>query len=119
MENQNLKPPPLGEEKTAYESIAESQKFKQLVKSKTKFLAPLSIFFLLFYFSLPLLTSYSTILNKPAIGSISWVWIFAFAQFIMTWALSMIYVKKANKFDRMTEDISDDFQVENKGDQPL
>ncbi|MEK4030057.1 MULTISPECIES: DUF485 domain-containing protein [Bacillaceae] len=119
MGNQKLKPPPLGAEKTTYESIAESPKFKQMVKSKTKFLVPLSIFFLLFYFSLPLLTSYSTILNKPAIGSISWVWIFAFAQFIMTWALSMIYVKKANQFDQMSDDILNDLQVEKKGDQPL
>ena len=119
MGNQKLKPPPLREEKTTYERIAESSEFKHMVKNKNKFLVPLSIFFLLFYFSLPLLTSYSTILNKPAIGSISWVWVFAFAQFAMTWALSMIYVRKANQFDQMSDDILNDFQVEKKGDQPL
>ncbi|KMY53737.1 membrane protein [Bacillus sp. FJAT-27231] len=116
MGNQKLTPLPLTEEKTTYEKIAESKKFKHMVKTKNKFLVPLSIFFLLFYFSLPLLTSYSTILNKPAIGSISWVWVFAFAQFIMTWSLSMIYVKKANQFDQMSDDILSDFQVERKGD---
>jgi len=58
-----------------------------------------------FYFTLPILTSYSTILNNPAIGSISWAWIFASAQFIMTWALCMIYSKRAAQFDVMVEKI--------------
>ena len=74
--------------------IANSSKFKQLMSQKKKFLIPLTVFFLLFYFMLPILTSYTTILNKPAIGSITWTWVYAFAQFIMTWVLSMIYVRK-------------------------
>ncbi|KIL80787.1 DUF485 domain-containing protein [Bacillus badius] len=118
MENTKLKSP-LQEEKTIYENIASSPKFIQMVKSKNKFLVPLSVFFLLFYFSLPLLTSYSNILNKPALGPISWVWIFAFAQFIMTWSLSMIYVRKANQFDQLSDEILNDFQAEDKGEQQL
>ncbi|MET1031027.1 DUF485 domain-containing protein [Domibacillus tundrae] len=82
-----------------YETIASSPEFKSLVRKKNKFLLPVTVFFLLFYFSLPLLTSFSTVLNRPAIGDISWVWLFALAQFIMTWTLCMIYVKKANGFD--------------------
>lgn len=88
-----------------YAAIAASPEFKSLVRKKNKFLFPVTVFFLLFYFTLPLLTSFSTVLNKPAIGDISWVWIFALAQFIMTWALCMVYVKKANKFDKDSEKI--------------
>ena len=35
-------------------------------------------------------------LNTPAFGDVTWAWVFAFAQFIMTWALCMIYSKKRN-----------------------
>ncbi|KAB7708202.1 DUF485 domain-containing protein [Bacillus aerolatus] len=119
MENKKFDLPPSSEKKNTYERIAESPDFKHLVNTKNKFIVPFSIFFLLFYFSLPLLTSYSTILNKPAIGPISWVWVFALAQFVMTWTLSMIYVRKANQFDQMSDTILSDFRVEKKGDQSL
>ena len=88
-----------------YEAIAASPEFKSLVRKKNKFLFPITVFFLMFYFTLPLLTSFSTVLNKPAIGDISWVWIFALAQFVMTWTLCMVYVKKANRFDKESEEI--------------
>ncbi|MCI2254063.1 DUF485 domain-containing protein [Domibacillus sp. 8LH] len=88
-----------------YEKIAASPEFKSLIRKKNKFLLPVTIFFLLFYFSLPLLTSFSTVLNKPAVGDISWVWVLALAQFIMTWTLCMVYVKKANGFDADAESI--------------
>ena len=88
-----------------YEKIAESPEFKHLMKEKKKFLIPLTIFFLIFYFMLPVLTSFTTILNKPAIGSITWVWVYAMAQFIMTWVLCMIYVRKAGTFDHLAEEI--------------
>lgn len=81
-------------------AISESPEFNKLVKKKNKFILPMTIFFLLFYFSLPLLTSFTTILHQKAIGDITWVWIFALAQFIMVWTLATIYVKKANGFDK-------------------
>lgn len=58
------------------------------------------VFFMLFYFVLPLLTSFTRVLHQKAIGEITWVWIFAFAQFIMVWVLATVYVSKANKFDK-------------------
>lgn len=88
-----------------FERIANSQGFHQLMKAKKRFLIPITIFFLAFYFMLPILTSYTTILNKPAIGSITWTWVYAFAQFIMTWALCILYVKKAGRFDHMAEQL--------------
>lgn len=98
-----------------FEEIAKSEKFSQLMKEKKRFLVPLTLFFLVFYFMLPILTSYTTILNTPAIGPITWTWIYAFAQFIMTWALCMIYVRKATKFDQMADEIVLDY-VKNEGE---
>ncbi|HLS08463.1 DUF485 domain-containing protein [Lentibacillus sp.] len=91
-----------------YEKVVESGQFKQFMQNKRKFIIPFTIFFLIFYFLLPVLTSYTTFLNTPVIGDISWVWLFAFAQFIMTWVLCTIYVKKANAFDEQVERIIED-----------
>lgn len=95
-----------------YEEIVQKPKFKKLMDNKKKFIVPYTIFFLVFYFSLPILTSYTNILNKPAIGDISWVWIFALAQFIMTWTLCIIYVRRFARFDEDAEDILKDEGVE-------
>ncbi|WP_053365064.1 DUF485 domain-containing protein [Bacillus sp. FJAT-27245] len=88
-----------------YSKIVQTKSFQQLLREKRKFLLPASLFFLAFYFTLPVLTAYSTILNNPAIGPISWAWVFAFAQFIMTWSLCILYTKRAAGFDLLVEEI--------------
>ncbi|ASV65848.1 hypothetical protein CKF48_00045 [Cytobacillus kochii] len=93
------------EENVDYEVVASSSAFKSLLSAKKAFLVPMIIFFMLFYFMLPILTSFTNVLNQPAIGSITWTWMYAFAQFVMTWVLCMIYVKKAAKFDKDAEQI--------------
>lgn len=96
-----------GERRTSfdYEAIAASSKFRKLISSKKKLIIPMTILFLAFYFALPVLTSYTKILNKPAIGDITWAWLFATAQFIMTWILCTVYVKKASTFDHLAEEV--------------
>lgn len=86
-----------------YSKVVQSASFQQLMREKRGFILPFSLFFLAFYFTLPILTSYSTVLNTPAFGSISWAWVFAFAQFIMTWVLCMLYSKRAAHFDEIVE----------------
>jgi uncharacterized membrane protein (DUF485 family) len=96
--------------KLDYSAIVQSSSFQQLMKAKKAFILPASLFFLAFYFTLPILTSYSTILNQSAIGAISWAWVFAFAQFIMTWVLCILYSKRATTFDNMIEKIKQEIQ---------
>lgn len=88
-----------------YTKIVQSQSFQKLLQAKRNFILPMSLFFLAFYFTLPVLTAYSTVLNEYAVGAISWAWVFAFAQFIMTWTLCMLYSSRAKKFDQMVEEI--------------
>lgn len=89
----------------SYSAIAKSPKFQALLKQKRKFILPLTVFFFVFYFLLPILTSYSKVLNHSAIGPISWAWVFAFSQFIMTWVLCIWYSKRAAAFDRMAAEV--------------
>jgi uncharacterized membrane protein (DUF485 family) len=93
-----------------YSAIARSEKFKKLMQAKKRFIVPMCIFFMVFYYTLPIMTSYSKVLNTPAIGSITWAWIYAFGQFIMTWALCMIYTRKANSFDSIANEIIEEQQ---------
>jgi uncharacterized membrane protein (DUF485 family) len=88
-----------------YSAIVQSSSFQRLLSEKKKFIIPITIFFFCFYFALPILTSYSTVLNNKFIGSISWAWVFAFLQFVMTWGLCMLYSKKAAKFDDLAEKV--------------
>lgn len=101
--------------KTDFVKIAESSSFRQLSSRRKKFIVPYTIFFLIFYFSLPVLTSYTNILNTRAIGDISWAWMLAFAQFIMTWVLCTIYVRKSTSFDSQIDKIVQDIE---KGGEP-
>ncbi|MBH0347927.1 MULTISPECIES: DUF485 domain-containing protein [Bacillus] len=93
-----------------YTEVVQSEEFQLLLNTKKKFIVPMSIFFLSFFIALPILTSYSKVLNTPAFGDVTWAWIFAFAQFIMTWALCMIYSKKAESFDEISRKILQDMQ---------
>ena len=85
--------------------IANSGEFKALMSAKKKFIIPNVIFFFVFYFTLPVTTAYFTFLNEKAIGALNWAYLFAFAQFIMTWTLCLTYTKRANKFDEAVDEI--------------
>ncbi|MEH6908318.1 DUF485 domain-containing protein [Neobacillus drentensis] len=88
-----------------YTSIVQSSSFQTLLSEKKKFIVPITIFFFCFYFALPVLTSYTTVLNHKFIGSITWAWVFAFLQFVMTWVLCMLYSKKAARFDDLANKV--------------
>ena len=90
-----------------YGTVARGESFQALLAAKRKFLVPATLFFLTFYFLLPILTSYTHVLEKPAVGHISWAWIYAFAQFVMTWTLAALYTRKAAEFDRMAAQVKE------------
>jgi uncharacterized membrane protein (DUF485 family) len=93
-----------------WSQIANSSEFKALLSAKKKFIIPNVIFFLIFYYTLPISTAYFTFLNEKVIGALNWAYLFAFAQFAMTWILCMTYTRKANKFDEQVERIKQQAQ---------
>ncbi|HCN57647.1 MULTISPECIES: DUF485 domain-containing protein [unclassified Exiguobacterium] len=90
------------------QTIVESASFKQLMREKNAFILPAIVFCLIFYFTLPIMTSYFTFLNRPLLGDITGAWLFAFLQFIMTWTFCTLYNKKARSFDRLVEQIKEE-----------
>ncbi len=86
--------------------IAASDSFKRLVKAKLKFIIPATIFFIVYYFALPVLVGYAPeLMNRKVIGSINVAYLFALSQFFMAWILALLYVRAANRHDRMAREI--------------
>jgi uncharacterized membrane protein (DUF485 family) len=69
------------------------------MRRKKAFIIPATIFFLVFYFGLPILAAYTTVLNFTVVGAITGAYVYAFAQFAMTWILMHLYVSRANRWD--------------------
>ena len=91
--------------KIDYEKIINTPEFKGLMKRKNKFAISSIIFFTLAYFTLPILTGYTKILEARAIGWMTWTWVYAFSMFIIVWLFTSLYMNKAKDFDIEVEDI--------------
>ncbi|BCJ87259.1 DUF485 domain-containing protein [Effusibacillus dendaii] len=83
----------------------QTRSFQELIRQKRSFIVPATIFFFVFYFILPILTAYTTVLNGKAVGVINWAYMYAFAQFVMTWGLCHLYMKKAKRFDELVNSV--------------
>lgn len=92
--------------------VARTGGFQELMRKKKAFLIPATIFFMVFYFTLPVLTAFTTVLNYRVGDLISLAYIYAFAQFAMTWILGHLYLNQANKWD----DLVDRARSESAGD---
>ncbi len=84
--------------------VERTSAFKELVRKKKAFIIPATIFFLVFYFGLPVLTGFTTVLDRPVIGAINLAYLYAFAQFAMTWILMHLYLSRANKWDDLVDE---------------
>ena len=91
------------EESREWNRVAQTSAFHDLMQKKKAFIIPATIFFLVFYFGLPVLAAFTTLLNFQVIGAISGAYVYAFAQFAMTWILMHIYVSQANKWDEIID----------------
>ena len=83
--------------------VEQTSAFKELIRAKRAFIIPATIFFMVFYFGLPFLAAFTTVLNVKVIGSLTLAYIYALAQFAMTWILMHLYVSRANKWDDLVD----------------
>jgi uncharacterized membrane protein (DUF485 family) len=83
--------------------VERTSAFRELTQKRKAFIIPATIFFFVFYFGLPILAGFTTVLNGYAIGSITWAYVYAFAQFAMTWILMHLYVNRANRWDDLVD----------------
>lgn len=83
--------------------VERTSAFKELARSRKAFLIPATIFFLAFFFGLPILAAFTSVLDGKAIGPLTWAFVYGFAQFAMTWILMHVYVSRANKWDGLVD----------------
>jgi len=88
-----------------YLAIAQLPSFKKFQTARKRFTIPITLAFVAFYLGLPVLAGFTKVLTHPAIGAISWAWVYAFSLFILTWALGLIYLGKAKQFDKLNDDV--------------
>src|SRR5579862_7280162 len=89
-----------------WDRIAESQEFQDLMATKKMFIVPAFVFFVLYYFALPVLVGYAPhFMSTKVIGQVNLAYLFALSQFFVAWLIAWLYVKAASDFDRLSKDI--------------
>ena len=92
-----------------WDRIAASQQFKDLMATKKIFIVPAVVFFIVYYFALPVLVGYAPhFMSTKVIGNVNIAYLFALSQFFVAWIIAGLYVKAANDFDRLSKDIIDE-----------
>lgn len=92
--------------KTEWDRIAETKEFKDLMATKKVFIIPAFVFFLVYYFLLPILVGYAPqFMSTKVIGEVNLAYLFALSQFFMAWTVAWLYVKAAGDFDKLAKDI--------------
>ena len=91
---------------TEWDRIAESAEFKDLMATKKVFIVPAFIFFIVYYFALPVLVGYAPqFMATKVFWNVNLAYLFALSQFFMAWGIAFLYVKAAGGFDKLAKDI--------------
>jgi len=74
-----------------------------------RFVLPATVFFLAYYFLLPLLNGLvPNLMRTDVIGHVNVAYLFALSQFIVAWLLAAFYIRRANSvFDRLAAAVRD------------
>jgi uncharacterized membrane protein (DUF485 family) len=85
-----------------WEGLAASAKFRELLQAKRRFIIPAMIFFVVYYFALPVLIGYAKpFMETRVVGPVNLAYLFALSQFFMAWIIAALYVRAAARFDKM------------------
>jgi len=90
---------------STWNAIAESQEFKDLIATNKAFVVPEVVFFVVYYVALPVLVGYAPQFMSIRVGWVNLAYLFALSQFFVAWLIAGLYVKAANAFDRLADDI--------------
>jgi uncharacterized membrane protein (DUF485 family) len=103
-------------DQSVWDRIAASQEFKDLMATKKVFIIPAFVFFVVYYFALPILVGYAPqFMSTRVIGVVNLAYLFALSQFFMAWTIAWLYVKAAGDFDKLAKDIVEKSVGEQEG----
>jgi uncharacterized membrane protein (DUF485 family) len=106
-----------GMEDGKWERIAAMEEFRSLLRTKVRFVVPACIFFVSYYFALPVLVGYApALMGKKIIGPVNLAYVFALSQFVMAWTSAWLYVRAARRFDQLGRSIAERLRLEGRED---
>ena len=82
-----------------WDRVADEAEFKGLLASKRRFIVPATLFFIVYYFALPVLVGYAPRLMDTRVLGVNIAYLFALSQFFMAWAVAAFYVRAAGGWD--------------------
>ncbi len=85
--------------------IGAAPGFTRLLAAKKRFILPAFIFFVVYYFSLPISVSLFPGVMRQRIGGVTLAYWFALSQFVMAWVLAWLYVRQAAHFDAAAKEL--------------
>ncbi len=92
---------------SVWDHVASMDEFKLLLLAKKEFIVPATVFFVVYYFLLPISVGYFPGFMDKRIGPVNIAYLFALSQFFVAWAIAFLYVKAARKFDEFGSRIMD------------
>jgi uncharacterized membrane protein (DUF485 family) len=88
-------------------AVERSPAFRELLAAKRRFIVPATLFFVVYYFALPVTVGFlPQFMNTRLSGHLNLAYLFALSQFVMAWTLAALYVRAAARWDRMAADIA-------------
>ena len=80
-----------------WEGLEHTDEFRQLVTARMRFVLPATVFFLVYYFLLPLANGLAPgFMRTDVIGHVNIAYLFALSQFVVAWLLAWFYIRRAN-----------------------
>jgi uncharacterized membrane protein (DUF485 family) len=99
-------PPPDPAPLAAWSQLEAEPQFRELVAAKRRFILPATVFFIVYYFALPILVGYYPgLMDRDVVGNINLAYLFALSQFAMAWVVMWLYVRRARHFDALERGI--------------
>ena len=90
-----------GVEKSKWDRVQEMDEFRLLILAKKEFVVPTTIFFVVYYFALPVSVGYAPeFMSRKVLGPVNLAYLFALSQFFVAWGIAWAYVRAARKFDK-------------------
>jgi uncharacterized membrane protein (DUF485 family) len=89
-----------------WEAVAEREEFKDLMAAKARFIVPATVVFVVYYFSLPVLVGFAPqFMSRRVLGPVNIAYLFALSQFFVAWFIAWLYVRAAERFDAMGQQV--------------
>ncbi|SRR5260370_84724 len=115
-------PPQAGSQpdQNVWERVAAMAEFRALLAAKARFIVPATLFFVVYYFALPVLVGFARPFMETAVlGPVNIAYLFALSQFFMAWMVAWLYIRAAERFDARARTVLEKVALEEPGDAGL